>query len=48
VAELMMKDMAEQSETELAETLTGKADKNSLDQAEAKDERGQDCNVPSR
>jgi len=31
VAELMMKDMAEQSETELAETLTGKADKNSLE-----------------
>ncbi len=31
VAELMMKDMAEQSETELAETLTGKADKNSME-----------------
>lgn len=31
VAEVMMKDMAEQSETELAETLTGKAEKNSLE-----------------
>lgn len=31
VAEVMMKDMAEQSETELAESLTGKADKNSME-----------------
>ena len=31
VAEVMMKDMAEQSETELAEKLTGKAEKNSAE-----------------